>query len=74
MTMIQTAVLLIAGVACVWDLRTRRIPNVLTFGATAGALGFHMASNGVDGAMTSLGGWAVGVAVLFAPYALGGNT
>ena len=71
MAMIPISVLLIAGVACVWDLRTRRIPNVLTFGAAAGAVLFHLATRGVDGGVASVSGWIVGVAFLLAPYVLG---
>ena len=36
------AVLAVALVACVTDLRSRRIPNVLTFGAAAAGLLFHV--------------------------------
>ncbi len=71
MAVIHIAVLLIAGIACVSDLRTRRIPNVLTFGAAAAALLFHLATRGVDGGAASISGWVVGVALLLAPYALG---
>jgi len=72
MPMTHLAVLVVAGLACAWDLRTRRIPNVLTFGAAAAALVFHVATDGAGGGMASIGGWAVGVALLFAPFALGG--
>jgi prepilin peptidase CpaA len=66
------AALLVACIACVWDLRTRRIPNVLTLGAAALAIAVHVADAGVSGVMTSVGGWLVGMAVLFTMYALGG--
>ena len=72
MSLIHFVVLGIAAVACVWDLRTRRIPNVLTFGAAACAILFHLATGGLQGGLASAGGWVVGVAVLFAPFALGG--
>jgi prepilin peptidase CpaA len=64
-------VLLVAIVvtACVFDLRTRRIPNVLTFGAAACALVFAGATRGVDGLGWSLAGWGVAV-VLFLPFFL----
>jgi len=61
-----------AGCACVWDLRTRRIPNLLTFGATAAAVLFHVVTGGVHGGATSLGGWLVGAGLLLAPFVLGG--
>lgn len=71
MQVIHISVLVIAGLACVSDLRTRRIPNVLTFGAAAAALLFHFATGGVDGGVASISGWVVGLALLLAPYALG---
>jgi prepilin peptidase CpaA len=51
----------IAAIACVTDLRTRRIPNVLTFGAAAAGL-----------VMTSAGGWVIGFALFFPMFILGG--
>ena len=68
----QLAALSVAAIACVFDLRTRRIPNWLTFGAAAAGLGYHLATGGASGLGESAGGWAVGVALLIAPYALGG--
>jgi prepilin peptidase CpaA len=66
------AVLVICAAACVTDLRTRRIPNALTFGAAALALAFHAVTGGWAGLGSSAGGWLVGVA-LFAPFfVLGG--
>src|SRR5262245_9642334 len=59
-------------IAVVWDLRTRRIPNVLTFGATIAALAVHWYFGGFTGAGRTLGGWAVGFAFFFPFFALGG--
>ena len=72
MSIAQFAVLLTAGLACLLDLRTRRIPNVLTFGAAGVGVLFHLTTRGWEGGLASIGGWLVGVAVLFAPFALGG--
>lgn len=58
--------------ASVTDLRHRRIPNALTFGAAAVALGFHAATGGLSGAGISVAGWAAGVALFFPLFALGG--
>jgi prepilin peptidase CpaA len=69
---IQLVALTVAIVACVFDLRTRRIPNWLTFGAAGAGLAYHLASGGLAGAERSAGGWAVGIALLLAPYLLGG--
>ena len=66
------AVVLLGIVASAWDIQTRRIPNVLTLGAPIAALGAHLTMGGLDGAMLTLGGWALGL-VLFLPlFALGG--
>jgi prepilin peptidase CpaA len=72
MSVIHIAALSVASFACLFDLRTRRIPNWLTFGATAVALVFHFVTGGLGGAAQGIGGWATGVALLIAPYALGG--
>lgn len=72
MSGVHLAALAIASVACVVDLRTRRIPNWLTLGAAAVALAFHLATGGVSGVERSVGGWSVGVALLIVSYALGG--
>jgi prepilin peptidase CpaA len=62
----------IALMACVTDLRSRRIPNVLTFGGALAALVFHTAHAGSAGLLTSLGGWGLGVVCFLLPFALGG--
>src|SRR5262249_9203474 len=54
------------------DLRSRRIPNVLTFGSAVAALVFHAATGGASGLLSACEGWAVGVAFFFLPFALGG--
>jgi prepilin peptidase CpaA len=56
-------------VACVTDLRHRRIPNVLTFGAAGLALLFHGVVGGVSGLQSAVIGWLVGTA-LFLPFFL----
>lgn len=62
----------VSAAACATDLRSRRIPNRLTFGAAAAAFAFHLASNGFAGLGSSMAGWLVGAAVFFLPFALGG--
>ena len=66
------AILLIALAACVTDLRSRRIPNVLTFGAAIAGIAFHAIAPGGEGLGVALLGWAIGIAVFFVPFALGG--
>jgi prepilin peptidase CpaA len=66
------AVLLVGLVACAFDLRWRRIPNALTFGAAAAALVFHTAMTGVSGLQTAAFGWLVGTALFLPFFLLGG--
>jgi prepilin peptidase CpaA len=72
MTVTHGLALGVAALALIWDLGTRRIPNVLTFGAAAMALLFHLSSTGATGVGFALAGWLVGALVFFVPFALGG--
>jgi prepilin peptidase CpaA len=69
---VQFAALCIAVVACVCDLRSRRIPNVLTLGAAAAGLAYHVSTGGFGGFQHSALGWLVGALVFIVPFALGG--
>ena len=62
----------IAVVAVIWDLSTRRIPNLLTFGAALAALVVHSYMAGWSGLALTTGGWLVGIVVFFPIFALGG--
>jgi len=64
--------ILLVTLACITDLRARRIPNVLTFGATIGALVFHVVVAGVGGLAESAGGWMLGAALFLPMFALRG--
>jgi prepilin peptidase CpaA len=59
-------------IACATDLRSRRIPNVLTFGGAAAGIVFHLIAGGPAGAGTAALGWLAGCALFFVPFALGG--
>jgi len=73
MTMlIPTIVIAVGMVACAFDVRTRRIPNALTFSAALIGLLFHVAKAGADGAQFAAGGWVVGLLLLLPYFALGG--
>jgi prepilin peptidase CpaA len=72
MTAAQLIGLSIAVVACGWDLRTRRIPQLLTLGGAAAGLTFHVVSSGWSGGAASAAGWVLGMAVFIVPFALGG--
>src|SRR6185436_20859653 len=65
-------VLSVAMVACVTDIRSRRIPNVLTFGAAVAAVLFPGATAGTSGLLVALGGWVVGLLLFLPFFALGG--
>jgi prepilin peptidase CpaA len=64
--------LAIAVAACGFDLRTRRIPNALTFGAAVVAVAVNVLAMGSSGFMTAGGGWLLGVVLFFPFFALGG--
>jgi prepilin peptidase CpaA len=66
------AVLSIACVAVVWDIRTRRIPNLLTFGGAAAALVYGVLASGPGGLGTATLAWVIGAALFFPFFALGG--
>jgi prepilin peptidase CpaA len=61
-----------AVLACVTDIRSRRIPNVLTFGAAICAVALHGFVTGGSGLVFSATGWLVGTALFFPFFALGG--
>jgi prepilin peptidase CpaA len=66
------AVLAVAIVAVAFDVRTRRIPNLLTFGAAILALLVAIVSGGPAATMTAVFAWMLGVALFFPFFALGG--
>jgi len=61
------SVLAIALIACVFDIRTRRIPNLLTFGAAIAAGALNLVVGGLSGLGWSTVGWLVPV-LLFLPF------
>lgn len=72
MTATQLIGLGVAAAACGCDLRTRRIPNLLTLGGALAGLVFHLASGGWTAAAGSVAGWAIGIAIFVVPFVLGG--
>jgi prepilin peptidase CpaA len=72
MNTVQIIIIAVAAVACVIDLRERRIPNWLTFGAALAGVMFQIWTGGAAGAQSAALGWLVGAAVFFLPFALGG--
>jgi prepilin peptidase CpaA len=72
MSPVHICTLTIAGAACVTDLQTRRIPNVLTFGAALAGLVYQFATGGVEALGQAALGWLLGAIVFSLPFALGG--
>jgi prepilin peptidase CpaA len=76
MTVAHAAALVVALAGCLADLRTRRVPNVLTFGAALAAALYYGTTAGLPGLANAFAGWAVGLALflpLFALRGLGGG-
>jgi prepilin peptidase CpaA len=71
-SIVALTVVSISLVACVTDVRSRRIPNVLTFGAALVAVIYQSTMGGSVGAQSALFGWLVGTA-LFLPFVLLGG-
>ena len=69
MTIAETMAVAVVIVACVWDVASSRIPNVLTFTAIGLAVAFHLIVGG--GAPYAALGLLVGLAVFFPMFALG---
>ena len=59
-------------VAVTIDLRTQRIPNLLTFPAAALTLIYCSITNGLNGFLFSAVGLLVGISLFIIPYLLGG--
>ena len=64
--------LAIGCAACITDIRSRRIPNVLTFGGAVAAICFHTLCPAGEGFGWAAGGWLAGLLVMLVPFALGG--
>jgi prepilin peptidase CpaA len=71
MELVQGCAVSAAGVAAVADVWSRRIPNWLTFGCLALGILLNTWLHGLEGALASLAGAALGIGVLLPFYALG---
>ena len=65
-------VLGVVGTAAAIDVRTHRIPNMLTFGAAVAALVYHGWTSGFGGLGMSAAGWAVGIGLFLPMFLLRG--
>ena len=54
------------------DLRSQKIPNIITYPSILIALTYHTIINGTEGLLFSAGGIAIGTALLIIPYLMGG--
>jgi prepilin peptidase CpaA len=62
----------VAGAACWFDVRTRRIPNWLTFPAAGIGFASATAAHGVHGTVSSGEGFLIGLALFFPLFVLKG--
>ena len=60
----------VMAAAC--DLRSRRVPNVITFGGAAAAIVISGVLAGFNGLPHSMLGWLIGCALFFPLFAVGG--
>jgi prepilin peptidase CpaA len=72
MTALNIFLGILLTMACITDLRTRRIPNVLTVSAVIAALLFHLITGGWSAAGWSVAGCLLGAALFFPMFALRG--
>jgi prepilin peptidase CpaA len=68
----EVAIIATGVAACVYDLSTRRVPNLLTLGTAVTAFTVAFTTNGLAGLGFALAGWAVGCALFLPWYLLGG--
>jgi prepilin peptidase CpaA len=72
MNLFQGMAIAIALVAVAFDLKTRRIPNVLTFGSAVAVVVLHGIAGGWMAAGVALAGWVLGLALFLPLFALKG--
>jgi prepilin peptidase CpaA len=59
-------------IAAITDIRSQRIPNMLTFTTMGLSLLYHIQGSGLHGLFFSLSGLALGLAFFMLPYLMGG--
>jgi prepilin peptidase CpaA len=57
--------------AAIYDRRSHRIPNLLTYPTMVTGLAYHCLTSGLDGFLFSAGGLALGIGILILPYLMG---
>jgi prepilin peptidase CpaA len=71
MSIVEVCAVSLAGAACLFDLKSARIPNKLTFAAAGLAIIFHAAAPEGQGAGAALAGLLAGLMVFMPIFALG---
>ena len=64
-----TSVLIMAAV---YDIRFKKIPNLLTYPTAGAAIAYHTVLHGYGGLLFSMEGIGLGIAILIFPYLMGG--
>jgi prepilin peptidase CpaA len=68
---LHIASIIVATIGAITDLRTQKIPNLLTFPAAACAIVWQLAVSGFSGALVSVEGWFLGVGLMLATRIFG---
>jgi prepilin peptidase CpaA len=71
-SVVEALAIVVAVAACATDVARRRVPNALTLSAAVGGLVAHTVIGGAPGLGVALLGAAVGLAVFFPIFVLGG--
>ena len=58
--------------AALWDVKTRKIPNIFTFPMMLFGFAYHGMTSGLIGLGFSAAGFCIGIFVFFIPYLMGG--
>ena len=64
--------IVVAGIGAAIDVRTRRIPNALTFGGAIAAFGYFGVTAGLGGLGHGAAGWATGIGLFLPIFLIGG--
>ena len=72
LTINDYVLLILLIVSVVFDLTTKKIPNIITFPVMIWGLVSYTIFNGLEGLLFSLSGLGLGIAFLIIPFAIGG--
>lgn len=59
-------------IAALWDVKTQKIPNLLTFPMMVFGFAYHGVTSGLTGLGFSAAGLGVGIVIFLIPYLMGG--